>query len=258
MQKGDKVIRISSEWKPTQDHVMQHFDTYFDAVQPVEIGGLLVADFSTPSVHRHRFNGMEFEFSDLPEEMETLAAYQSRLPEKRALAFDVGAYCGVSTYELARKFDRVIAFEPDLNNLGSLCLNLIRHDLSNTWVLPFAMTAESGIANFYAEGSMASRLALPEYRRGLIIPVRTISLRDACERFGVPDYIKMDIEGAEVEVLSAARDLLTREAITFAIDTAHDKEHGYTFGPVESILRSCGYQKETTTPDGNYLTWGWK
>jgi FkbM family methyltransferase len=167
---------------------------------------------------------------------------------------------------MAMKFERVIAFEPDVTNRTCLGSNVNRHELDNVTVIPAAMAGATGKATFYAEGSQGSRLALPEYTRGPLVPVDTVSLADACSRYGVPDFVKMDIEGAEVEVLDAARALLTKERIAMVLDTDHllnkQRKSGngdvFTVGRVEEILRSCGYVTETIMPSGCYMTRGWK
>ena len=56
---------------------------------------------------------------------------------------------------------------------------------------------------------------------GTVSEVETITLAGACERFGVPAFIKMDIEGSEIEVLEGARELLRSASIQFALDTDH-------------------------------------
>src|ERR1700758_522633 len=158
IQSGNRIIRVSTEHLPTHEAIRQRFDLYFEAVEPKKENGYFVADFSKPSLHTLRSNGLQFLISDLPEETETRAAYQEHLPARRKLAFDIGAYCGVSTYELSMKFERVVAFEPDPLNLECLRSNIDRHELDNVTVVPFAMAATSGTGVFYAEGSQGSRL----------------------------------------------------------------------------------------------------
>ena len=155
-------------------------------------------------------------------------------------------------------FDRVVAFEPDAVNRECLLSNIERHELDNITVVANAMSATTGSARFWVDGSLGSRLALPEYTRGRFENIETTSLVDACIKYGIPELICMDIESAEIEVLDAARDLLKQQSIIFSIDTNHDEVHGWTFGRVEEILRSCGYQVETGMPGGFYTTWGWK
>ncbi len=254
---GNKVIRVAARHASFEAHIRKHFDVYFDSVVPRFLSdGKKLADFSKPSRHMYR-NGKYFFLSSLPEEA-TLVSEYFRHCSYGALAFDVGAYCGVSTYEMSRRFDHVIAFEPDPENRACLLYNIAWHALKNVTVIPCALAASTGQTRFFSEGSLASRLAKPEYTRGTFFTVDTMSLEDACTDFGVPDFIGMDIESAEVQVLDASRTLLKRENISLSIDTNHDEKEGWTFGRVEKILRECGYCVETERLAGFYNTWAWK
>ena len=258
IQRDIRVIRLSEEHARYTYEMERHFDVYFGAVVPREEDGLLIADYSEPAVHTYRHNGLQFKIQSLPEEPDAVEGYFKHAPDHGALAFDVGAYCGLSTYELSKRFDRVIAFEPDTNNRVCLIDNICRHKLGNVTIVPAAMTAFVGKTTFYAEGCLGSRMALPQYVREPLLEVATINLVAACQMFGVPDFITMDIEGAEIEVLAAARDLLTTEKISLAIDTNHEEASGWTVGRVEAILMACDYEVETEMPGGFYTTFGWK
>jgi FkbM family methyltransferase len=257
IRKDQRIIRISDQLFRYAAPLEKHFEIYFNAVEPQKENGFLVVDFSSPSWHRYRHNNLEFKLSSLPEEPEALADY-FKYAQGTKLAFDAGAYCGLSTYEMSQHFEKVIAFEPDNQNRACLVENVIRHKMTNVTIVPFAMTVNTGSAIFYEEGSLGSRMALPHFCRPPLLPVKTISLVDACETYGIPDFICMDIEGAEIEVLAASYELLLRERISLTIDTNHREATGFTFGEVETILRACGYQTETEKPGGFYTTWGWK
>lgn len=253
--RGNRVIRLNERHVSYVPFLNQHFDTYHNAVIPSNGDGMEVCDFSQPALHTYRHNHMQFHLSSLPEEPEVIEAYFKHCHEG-ALAFDIGAYCGLSTFELSKRFTRVIAFEPDKVNRGCLQANLLQHELANVTVVPDAIAAAYGNAVFFADSSPASRLAKPEYTREPLVPVRTITLTDACGIYGVPDLIVMDIEGAEVEVLDGSRDLLMCNRINLVIDTNHGDPS--TAQPVTNILKACGYRHvETDVPDGFFTTSAW-
>jgi FkbM family methyltransferase len=254
---GDRIIRISEQHARYRDDMEKYFDSYFNSVEPRVTAAGLLADFSQPAVHRYKHNGLEFVLSSLPEEAEAVLSYTKHATGSR-LAFDVGAYCGVSTYELSKCYERVVAFEPDPLNRECLIRNIRRHSLNNVIVVPRAMTAAGGRRRFFGEGALGSRLALGNYGHGPLYDVETCSLTESCIRYGVPDFIGMDIEAAEIEVLDSSRDLLRCENISLCVDTNNEQKNGWTFGRVESILHDCGYSVETGTPGGFYTTWGWK
>lgn len=255
--RGDRVILLADRHAPYIPEIERCFEVYFGAVEPQSVEGRLVADFSAPRVHRYRHSGMEFEIAALPEEPAALAAYWRHYqPTGNETVFDVGAYCGLSVYEAAQRVGRVVAFEPDSVNRRCLERNIQRHSLRNVQVVPAAMAATSGEAIFFEDHALGSRLAKPEYRRPPLLPVPVLSFADACARFGTPAFISMDIEGAEVDVLGAASAELARGHFSLAVDTNHGP--GGTARQVETILRGCGYQVETSSPAGLLTTWAWK
>jgi FkbM family methyltransferase len=250
--RGDKIIRISERHDRFMDEINRHFDTYFNAVE--KSNGLV--DFSTPDRHTYGHNGLEFMLSFLPEEPEIVGGYFRHQPTGARLAFDIGAYCGLSTYELSLRFDKVIAFEPDTMNRDCLNKNILRHNMRNVMVVPMAIMGESGRVRFLSEGTPGSGATLADRVAGPSCTIDALSLVDACLLYGIPDFICMDIEEAEVEVLEAARELLTREHIGLVVDTAHGVP--ITAPAVEEILKDCGYSVETDLTNDWATTWGWK
>lgn len=232
----------------------QHFDTYHDAVVPSNGDGMEVCDFSQTMLHTYRHNNLQFWLSSLPEEPEVIEAYFRHCHEG-ALAFDIGAYCGLSTYELSKRFTQVVAFEPDAISRACLIANVTQHKLTNVTIVADAIAATAGNAVFFKDGSPASRLA-DMHTQDSLVPVRTITLTDACALYGVPDFIVMDIEGAEVEVLESSYDLLTHERIAMVVDTNHGNTSTAT--PVTTALKLCRYRHvETHVPGGFFTTYAW-
>ena len=65
----------------------------------------------------------------------------------------------------------------------------------------------------------------------------------------------MDIEGAEVGALQAARDSLAATHPMLAIETDHIVGRTTTASAVESVLRSVGYSVTTARAHGTQMTW---
>ena len=76
------------------------------------------------------------------------------------------------------------------------------------------------------------------------------SLDDELEKLGVTkvDFIKMDIEGAEIEALKGARRILTENNVHIAIASYHSINEQKTYIESEKILKNYGYETETTYP----------
>jgi FkbM family methyltransferase len=124
------------------------------------------------------------------------------------LGLDVGANIGYTTLHLCRAMDKVIAVEPDPRSRKLLIKNIeINGFTDKVTFYDFAISDTNGKQNIYlAEKNnnlttlcrSASKFSLEKYRKSKIT---TTSI----DNLGIlPNFIKMDIEGYEVEVLEGA------------------------------------------------------
>jgi FkbM family methyltransferase len=260
----NQCLRIALHQFPYVADIAAHFDSYFGQLVPRREGTHLVVDCSTPRLQRYRDSGLEFELASLPEESEAIESYfRWYKPKAGDLLFDVGAYCGVSTYSLSKmtgEKGRVVAFEPDPIAFQLLQLNIRRHGLTNVNPVNVALGAELGVAEFCSEGNLGSGLssAMSRASTGKVCHVETITLEEACSRFGVPSFVKIDIEGAEIALLNAARDFLSKHTLCLVIDTNHWIQGTKTNVGVEQLLKKCGYVVESSDQSGFMTTWAAK
>jgi FkbM family methyltransferase len=136
-----------------------------------------------------------------PEQL--LAAY--RLSKGKRCCFDLGAHAGLYSLIFARHAQCVCAFEPWPRNIGWLVRTLALNRISNVMVLPWAVSDQSGL-KFFQEGVHNSMGRLDSSGA---TPVFATSLGDFIARQGLrPEVIKIDVEGAETEVLRGGADFL--------------------------------------------------
>jgi FkbM family methyltransferase len=258
--KDGRTIRLAAKHFPYAYDMVRHFDMYFNQVVPEKGGAGLLVDFSGPKLQHYR-NGLEFEVSSFPEELEAIGEYfHWYTPKPDDLIFDIGAYCGVTAYHLSKRVPegKVYSFEPDPINFELLTRNVERHGLKNVTPLPFGICDRTEkAAAFLSEGTLGSRLERHSTRMtvGDTHSVQTLSLADACARYGVPDLAKVDIEGSEIEMLGASAVFLRSNPMQLAIDTNHWVNGKLTAPAVEEILRSCGYETESDDAVGFMTTW---
>jgi FkbM family methyltransferase len=262
--KADCVIRISPKNWIYAPSIASSFDAYFGQVEATPNGAALVVDYSGPRLQKYRSSGLEFEINSFPEEDSAIEDYfRWYRPKEGDVVFDLGAYCGVSTYVFSKavgESGRVYSFEPDAGSYALLLRNVNRHQLRNVIPLQFAVAATSGQAEFHQEGTLGSVLSRhsPRATTGIVSTVPTIDLSAACERFGLPSFVKVDIEGSEVEVLEGSRDFLRRNSINFALDTHHWVNGTRTTQQVERIFGECGYETDSSDASGFWTTWARK
>jgi FkbM family methyltransferase len=208
-----------------------------------------VLDFSRPGVlQTYRSSGLQFEMASFPEEEDAIEEYfRCYRPKAGDVVFDVGAHCGVSTYWFSKMVGdqgRVVCFEPDPVNYALLLRNIERHGLKNVQVEQVAIAGERGELAFSAEGTIGSMLAslLARESAGNVVTVQAWTLADAFEKYGVPQFCKIDIEGAEIEVIRTSERVLRGSRTHLVLDTSHKKADGSPTGPeVDAMLRGYGY-----------------
>jgi len=259
--KGKRTIRIAAQHFPHASYMACHFEDYFGTVTAAAEKNRLVVDYSQPKLHRYAASGLEFELSSFAEEESAIYGYfRWYKPKPGDIVFDLGAYCGFSTYyfsQMVGPSGKVYAFEPDPLNFPLLERNIARHHLANVIPLQVAISDSAGFADFFGDGSLGSALAahsdrVPEVASSC---VQTITFKEACEMYDVPAFVKIDIEGAEVAVLSAASGFLKSTPIHFTLDTSHIVNGELSNRAVEEIFRACNYEVESSADSGFMTTW---
>ena len=114
---------------------------------------------------------------------------------------DCGANIGISVLNYKRKFpnSQIIAFEPNPIIIPILKKNLKVNGASDVKIVEAAVWIQNGKSKFFCEGADGSKL-IHDNNSHSTIEVSTIDLKDYISQ--PIDLIKMDIEGAEFDVIS--------------------------------------------------------
>jgi FkbM family methyltransferase len=143
-------------------------------------------------------------------EIEKQKLFESRVRPGDTV-FDIGANAGFYTLlasVIVGQMGHVYAFEPLPRNIHFLSAHVRLNRIPNVTIIEAAVSDKSGQAYFDdSPGSSMGHLA-PEGKMG----VDTVGIDElvAENQIGLPDYIKIDVEGAELLVLSGARKTLER------------------------------------------------
>lgn len=141
---------------------------------------------------------------------------------------------------------KVHAFEPSRRQRVLLARNARLNGVADrVRIWPMGLWHETTTLQFRthgAIGSLASVSTLPSYLP-FMEHVRVVSLDAWAERAapGRIDLIKMDIEGAELEAIAGARDLLARDRPDVLVQAYHLRDGARTLERCGAILRSVGY-----------------
>lgn len=170
------------------------------------------------------------------------------------VVLDVGAHCGVYAVKAAQMVGSggvVIAIEPSSENLMLLQRNAQMNGLQNIipiqiglWSaktrLTLRLAAMSGAHTFEHR-----RTDAPYTERTEDVDVDTLDNILDDLRISKIDFIKMDIEGAEVEALKGMQDTLRANAVKLAIAAYHRIDGTPTHLQVRKALRHLGYCSTT-------------
>jgi FkbM family methyltransferase len=240
---------------------VHEWDQFFDTLEGNVDDGITVLDFSQPALHRYRKHKVSFYAPSLAEDDSMEAYTAAYTPQSGDIVWDVGAHAGLTAYFLAQRVGptgKVFAFEPDDTNYEFLLRNIEMHQLANVTPVKAALSDKTGTANFCMDGTMSAglsdTLSYSEAKNNKV--VETLSLRDACERFGcVPNYAKLDIEGAELGVVASSVDFLKEHPIHLSIESNHIVDGKFTAGPLEQVLGSASYRTWSSDKYGQLFTW---
>lgn len=181
------------------------------------------------------------------------------LPKRGRLALDIGANVGNWTLVLAQSCDEVHAFEPNPQALP--ILRGFTTTRQNVRLFDAAVGVEVGDVDLHLYGSSAwasvyRESELDAWRDGEpseTIRVPMVSLDALCYERRPVDFVKIDVEGAERDVLTGAAGMIVARhpALLVEIHTAANREWTLDF------LGMHGYQPELiphpnpNVPDGH-------
>lgn len=148
--------------------------------------------------------------------------------------FDVGAHTGDSALLafLSPTVKKVVLIEANAAALAVAADNLIRNRMSaNAHFIPaFAGEVDNSTINFWtvgtgAAGSMYRSHAVSAAKTNSFIEVPTVTVDSLCNLYSVvPDLVKIDVEGAEHEVLLGGRECAQHGKTRFLVEMHSNPE----------------------------------
>lgn len=213
LQRGDLVLRIRKDHRIYLQHMIENFDYFTDSVVPMQTDGVRLVDMSGPRYHRLKgYGDIPFLFPSHTEPYHTTAEYLDFANLRGGeTVLDVGAYSAVTSIifaQLVGPTGRVFAFEADEKNQACCRVNLEMAaavlGARNISLVPKAVWSHSEGLLFSHEGAMgSSAVAITGGHRGLERVVPSVRLADFAAEASLSriDFVKIDIEGGEIEVL---------------------------------------------------------
>ena len=184
-------------------------------------------------------------------ERSTIALW-AQLVDRARTVFDVGANIGLYTLLAAARLQgrgAVHAFEPNNEVFAWLTRNAERNRLDNAHLSQIALSNLDGQASFFIPKNRAwtnGSLIEGFTDRADTVGIETMRVDTYCQKHGIGnvDLIKIDVEGAELKVLSGMGELLHKWKPDLICEVLPDY-----VGPLNNFFANTPYRKFLITPD---------
>lgn len=165
----------------------------------------------------------------------------------KKLIFDIGANIGRTAEFYLERSEKTICFEPN-PDLIELLKNKFQSHLGNKIVIDgrglsdkeevksFKISNADTISTFSDFWINQSRFT-GQYVWDRSVDVQTTTMDKIIEEYGIPDFVKIDVEGYELEVLSGLTKLLDNTVFSFE----WSEEQYDEMNAIASLVKSLGY-----------------
>ena len=187
------------------------------------------------------------------------------------IIFDVGSCEGEDAIRYSRLFPNatIYAFEPVPENQALIRENLAKYQVRSVHLFEWALSDRDGSAKFHVSsgepkdadpaadwtyGNKSSSLLPPDkcvefhpwlnFKRSIDVPTRTLAT--VCDSLEVAaiDFMHLDVQGAELQVLRGAADKLqTCKAIWLEVETVALYADQPLKGDIEDFMCKAGFRK---------------
>lgn len=176
-----------------------------------------------------------------PMEVEVFKKYIA----SQAIVFDIGSNVGTHALLAAKlaQAGHVYAFEPGENAFAALQKNIDLNKVENITCFNVAVSDRDAQWNLVQPGRSDEQSFLAPANEGAPV-IRTVRLDDLMKEHHVSyiDFMKIDVEGAELLVLRSLGDLLTGVHTIFLENLPHAMERfGYTHAELYAFLTQNGF-----------------
>ncbi len=163
---------------------------------------------------------------------------------------DIGANIGYPSLlfsKLVGEGGRVIAFEPDKNNIQMLKKNIEVNNCKNITVVPMAVSDHTGVGTLYISDSHSGDHRIYDLRgeKRKTLKIDTIRLDDYFKSGSKIDFIQMDVQGAEALVFKGMNRLINEnKKISILLEFWPEGLRKIGFSPIGflKMIEQMGFQ----------------
>jgi len=174
--------------------------------------------------------------------------------EKKKIVLDIGAHIGLYSMPLSRRIaleGKVYSFEPSSINRAYLKQHLKLNNINNVEVQACLVGRENlDAVDFYEDQNqvnpMGGLILMDNIKNNaVVVSKRMVTLDQFCEDMKIkPDLIKVDIEGAEIDLLWGGIEIIksSHPTIVLSLHPNHIRQMGLTLDSLTDYLQEVDYK----------------
>jgi FkbM family methyltransferase len=174
--------------------------------------------------------------------------------EENETVLDIGAYAGSFALEAAKSAKKVIAIEPNPKTYDCLLANV--RGLDNIQTVNLGVWKSKGKLQLYLDQHcpLANSIVNQTGSSSIDIDVDSIDSMLHSFGFGAVDFVKINVEGAELEVLQGMEGAL-KSVKKLVMDAHHVRDGSPTWPAVCKFLEDRGFQTWVDMEIENVYAW---
>lgn len=179
------------------------------------------------------------------------AFFVFQIVQDRDLILDIGANLGWYSIQLAKRFENTVihSFEPIPQTFSVLERNVKLNNIKNVILHNLAIGKAEGAEDFFyftGGSAIASRVNLLDHGKAVKIGCKITTLDSVVSQLKLEkiDFLKCDVEGSELDVITGGLQSLTKFLPVIYIELFHGwcEKFGYIPDDALALLKKIGYK----------------
>ena len=186
------------------------------------------------------------------ENYEPLLKYSYKLIKKNDIVLDIGANQGIYSIafsKLTGPKGKVIAIEPLESMTEILKKNIILNSLNNIKIFQGVVSDNNGYEFLDSSQGIVSSSIVKKFLDQNMLKIKSIMIDEIIKDYTNINFIKLDIERAELKALNGASETLKKFRPILSVELDQ-----YTFDKINIFLKSFGYKPYIFDSVGNLKT----